>query len=107
MPHYVDGKRSDVASSKDTIIEKSSSINVEELAQAVAKAIGGRGRYYDPEVAGDGFDDSNTLEQLAKTMTVQRGNNDSNFKDLGSTVETKKDKKETDATIEFLKGVDD
>ena len=112
MPHYVDGKRVDVPTthtthSQDTIIEKTSEINVDELAAAVAKAIGGKVRYSESGEVADGFDDGKTLEQLAKTMTVQRGGGDSNFKDLGNTVETKKDKEETDATIEFLKGVDD
>ena len=42
----------------------------------------------------------------AKSMTVQRGNSSSNFDDLGSVEETKKDKEEVDQTIDLLKGLD-
>ena len=110
MSHYIDKKvestHERVVESK--IVEKSAGIDVEELAQAVAKAMGGN-RNYGSGNSNDStsnFDNSKTLEQLAKSMTVQRGGGESNFKDLGNTVETKKDKSESDSTIDFLKGMD-
>lgn len=53
------------------------------------------------------FDNSKTLEQLAKTMTVQRGNNESNFDNLGNEHHTKADKNEVAKTIDLLSNLKD
>jgi len=52
-------------------------------------------------------EDTKSLEKLAESMTVQRGNSQSNFEDLGGVNKTKKDEKEVKNTIDLLKGLDD
>ncbi len=55
----------------------------------------------------DNFDTSRSLERLAESMTVQRGNNTSNFDDIGEVKIVKKDEKEVQSTIDLLKDLDD
>ena len=55
----------------------------------------------------DSFDDTTSMDQLAKTMTVQRGNKSSNFDDLGGVKETKKDNDQTNNTIDLLTDLED
>jgi len=53
------------------------------------------------------FDDSFSMDQLAKSMVVQRGENSSNFEDLGGVKETKQDNKKTNKTIDLLSDLED
>ena len=53
------------------------------------------------------FDDSFSMDQLAKSMVVQRGDNSSNFEDLGGVEETKQDNKKTNKTIDLLSDLED
>jgi len=55
----------------------------------------------------DDFDDSSALNQLAESMTVQRGDQSSNFDDLGGVKETKKDNNQTNNTIDLLADLED
>ena len=100
----------------EKIIEKKQEqqiINLEDLANAVAKAIGSqiqinvKESYGANNRGGDSFDNSKTMEQLAASMVVQRGKNESNFNDLGDVKKTERDKTETDKTIDLLSNLDD
>lgn len=97
---------------KETIIvEKQSAIDVESIASKVIEAIGDKLsrvqiQTVNPTKKSNDFDDSKTMEQLAKSMTVQRGNSSSNFEDLGHIAETKKDKDEVNSTIDLLRGIE-
>ena len=53
------------------------------------------------------FDDSNSMDALAKTMVVQRGDKSSNFEDLGGVNKTKKDNDQTNNTIDLLSDLED
>lgn len=56
------------------------------------------------------FDNSKTMEQLANSMTVQRGKKESNFENLGNehhTKTSKKEKKEVQNTIDLLSNLND
>jgi len=65
-------------------------------------------REVEKEVAAvDTFDDSSSMNRLAESMTVQRGNSEANFNDLGKVKENIKDKKEVDKTIDLLSGIGD
>ena len=57
-----------------------------------------------PEVE---FDNSSSMNALAQSMTVQRGNNSSNFEGLGGVKETKKDENQTNNTIDLLSDLED
>lgn len=107
MPVYRDGQRqSEVSSSQ---INVSQNIDVDAIAQAVAKAIGKMSninRAGTGEEFADTFNYENSMTQLADAMIVQRGSKESNFEDLGNTKETKKDKADVDKTIDLLKGLD-
>lgn len=94
--------------------EKQSNINLEDLANAVAKAIGSQIQIRaigDPSLGqnrgGDRFDDSKTMEQLAACMIVQRGKNESNFDDLGDVKKTKREVADIDKTIDLLSDLND
>ena len=88
-------------------INVSQNIDIEALAAAVAKAMGkivirgGTGDAYT-----DTFNNEKSMEELAKSMIVQRGKNESNFEDLGGIKKTKRDKKSVDKTIDLLKNLD-
>ena len=94
--------------------EKQPNINLEDLANAVAKAIGSQIQIRaigDPSLGqnrgGDKFDDSKTMEKLAESMIIQRGKNESNFDDLGDVKKTERSKEETDKTIDLLSNLED
>ncbi len=55
----------------------------------------------------DNFDASKSLERLAESMTVQRGNNSSNFDDIGEVKLVQKDEKEVQNTIDLLRDLED
>jgi hypothetical protein len=57
--------------------------------------------------AEDAFDDTSSMDALAKSMTVQRGDKSSNFEDLGGVKETKKDNNQTNNTIDLLSDLED
>jgi len=91
------------------IVEKESKIDVAALADAVVKAIGNKlplGSYNNQPNVDVGFDDSKTLERLAETMSVQNGDSESNFDDLGNIKKTQKDQKEVQKTIDLLSDLD-
>lgn len=54
----------------------------------------------------DDFNSEMAMEKLADAMIVQRGNNKSNFDNLGDVKEIKKDKSEVDKTINLLSKLD-
>jgi len=76
------------------------------LANAVAKAINiniqREGVIVNGKSIEDTFDDSKTMAKIADQMTVQRGNSETNFKNLGKIKEVHKNKKETNKTIDLL-----
>lgn len=91
-------------------------LNVEDLANAIAKAITlnvpmsntSMGLQQQGNIRLDTFDASKTLESLAKSMLVQRGNSESNFdKSLGNVEETKVNPQETNDKIDLLSDLDD
>ena len=98
---------------KETVVvEKESTVDVDSIAAKVVEALGNKLSKIQVETVHGNkktsdFDDSNTMEQLAKSMTVQRGDSSSNFEDLGHVAETKKDSKEVDGTIDLLSGLQD
>jgi len=53
------------------------------------------------------FDDSSSMDALAKTMVVQRGDKSSNFEGLGGINKTKKDNDQTNSTIDLLSDLED
>ena len=97
----------------DQHINVNAQVDIEAIAAAVAQAIGPlqtkvvtvRGN--SGQELSDDFDSTKSLEALAESMTVQRGNSESNFENLGGTKETKKDKEEVDRTIDLLTNLDD
>ena len=125
MGDYV--KKNSNKPAKRVIIERrieQPTIDISQLANAVAKTIIANlpkteqnGQPNMPNMAGmspngssvkdDNFDASVSLERLAESMIVQRGNKSSNFNDLGKIRETDKDNAETDKTIDLLKGLED
>jgi len=109
MGRYVNGKKVNDAASVTNV---SQDVDVNAIAAAVAKALGNMGvsgtrRINTGEELQDTFTNSAAMEKIADAMIVQRGEKESNFKDLGGVKETKKDKKEVDKTIDLLKGLDD
>ena len=77
-------------------------------ARIVAKAI--NCKVNNSEIARnrkDDFDDSKTLDRLAKQMIVSRCDQESNFNGLGNVKEVDKDEKETDKTIDLLSKLND
>ena len=112
MPSFSNGKKESEPGRPvvrhEVVTETSKDIDVNAIAQAVAKALGkmpGRAISSGVEYEDD-FSNSNSLEKLADSMIVQRGTNKSNFDELGGTQENKKDSKEVDKTIDLLKGLD-
>jgi len=96
------------------IVEKESAVDVDQLVKAVVDAIGDKISNSNVNIANtskkqgyNDYDDSKTMEQLAKNMTVQRGNSSSNFENLGQVSETETDKEEVDKKIDLLKGLGD
>jgi len=96
------------------VIEKHPSqqeMDVDKLAKAVADALAGQMPKVHVTSSGsveaDSFNSSRSLEEIAKSMLVQRGNKNSNFEDLGRVEETQKDQEEVNRTIDLLSGLDD
>ena len=117
MPRYVKGRKPDV---QGHFIQKNVSLGVSDeqvaaIAAAVALAIGDKGQkiIYQGGPGGIGNTEADivsnqkSLEQIAESMTVQRGDKDSNFDDLGNVKKTKKDDKDLQNTIDILSDIDD
>jgi len=98
------------------VIDKEEMVNVDAIANAVIKAINdkmpvvrhGGATMQDGSGARvvDDFDNSKTLERLADNMTVQGGDSESNFEDLGKVKINKKDQKDVQSTIDLLSDID-
>ena len=89
---------------------KENKVDTNAIADAVIKAITSRINVQGTQnisINKDNFDDSNSLRELAKTMSVSKDVNDSNLKGLGVTKEIKKDNKETNNTIDLLSKLGD
>lgn len=97
----------------ERVIEKpepqSQPIDINALASAIAQIIKTMPVANNGQISNstDTFDNSKTLEKLATTMTVQRGNNESNFDNLGNEHHTKTDKEEVAKTIDLLSNLGD
>ena len=101
----------------EKVVEKD--VDIQILAEAMAKALlnhfphGIQGQQniqqkLNNNPMGDTFDDSKTLENLAKSMLVNRNEKESNMGEMEkNTVITKNDNKETNNTIDLLSGLDD
>jgi len=100
----------------EKVVEKD--VDIATLAEAMAKALlnhfpqGVQGQQVQYQSfknkPSDDFDDSKTLEGLAKSMLVSRNETESNMGDMSKhTVETKRDDKETNGTIDLLSNLDD
>ena len=103
------------------IVEKD--VDISELAQAMAKALlghlpqgiqgqqpTGQTLNNNPQrgITEDTFDSTKTLENLAKSMLVNRNETESNMGDMTkNTVVTKNDNKDTNNTIDLLSDLDD
>jgi hypothetical protein len=103
------------------IVEKD--VDISELAQAMAKALighlpqgiqgqkpTGQTLNNNPRsgITEDTFDSTKTLENLAKSMLVNRNETESNMGDMTkNTVVTKNDNKDTNNTIDLLSDLDD
>jgi len=111
MGDYVDGvSRSGGSVHNVHSVNVSKDVDIDAIAAAVAKAIGGMPSFrrgHSGEELEDGFDNTKSLENIAEAMIVQRGKNESNFEDLGSVKKTKKDKKDVDKTIDLLSKLGD
>jgi len=98
----------------EKIIEREPSqspINMEDLANAIAKAMS---KNVIVQQAGavtasiaDTFDSSKTMEKMGEAMTIQKGNNEANFDNLGQEKKTKRSKESTNKTIDLLKNLGD
>lgn len=77
-------------------------INIDKIADAVVKAITNKISVTNNVVVKeDNFDSMASLNKLADAMIIQ-GNKESNIEGIGNIKEVKKDKKETDNTIDLL-----
>jgi len=106
MGDYVDNKKMQGESSIYV-----NNIDVNEIANAVAKAVGNMmpvvGNYGGAVKKDDFFNDENSMKKIAESMIVQRSKNESNFDDLGGVVETKKDNNKLKSTLDLLSGLGD
>lgn len=100
----------------EKVVEKD--VDIATLAEAMAKALlnhfpqGVQGQQVQAKgfknKPTDDFDESKTLEDLAKSMLVSRNETDCNMGDMSkNTIETKRDDKETNGTIDLLSNLDD
>jgi hypothetical protein len=93
--------------------QKSESLDINALANAVAQAINFKVSQPTTHVIHtdgstlDTFDDSKTMDRLADQMLVQRGNGEANFDNLGNVKKTKKDQHDVDKTIGLLSNLND
>jgi len=101
----------------ERIIEKQpeqapQNIDVNALANALAQVMktmpisSGRS-YTNADIEENVFDNTKTLERLADSMTVQKGNNESNFDNLGNEHQTKTDIEEIAKRIDLLSNLGD
>ena len=81
-------------------------IDTDSIAAAVIKAMGKMGTNVGETRYVDDFDNKNSLDQLAKAMVFKKGEEESNFEGLGTTIETHKNIKETNKTIDLLSGIE-
>jgi hypothetical protein len=118
MSEYINGQRTpepgrfsgDVKpsrNSKSKIVKKEvQEVDVNAIAAAVVKAMGRINVGSIDKVAIDDFDNSASLERLAKAMIGQTGSK-GNLDGIGVIKETKKDNKETSDTIDLLSKMGD
>jgi hypothetical protein len=119
MADYIDGKnvlekRPEPGRPAQPVKQKviQQTVDTNAIANAVIAAITSKiphivVREGNKEVTTDTFDNSNSMNKLADSMTVQRGNSEANFNDLGKVKENVKDKKEVDKTIDLLSNIGD
>jgi len=94
------------------VVEKTSGgdVNIEDMAEAIAEKIlknMPRGVSNTGDINNDDFNNSSSLERLADSMIVQRGEKGSNFDNLGTIHESSTDASEIDDTINLLSGLED
>jgi len=124
MGDYVNGKRPEPGRHVERIIERRTEVikevesdrdkkldqdAINAIASAVILAIGDKRDmvvHTPSSISSDTFDSSESLSRLADAMVVQRGNNQSNFEDLGIVKTTMKDGKDVSRTIDILAGLD-
>ena len=114
MGDYTKNNKESSTINEVKIIEKSSGIDINELANAVAKAIsislpinkynGSQCSQGSPE---EDIINRKTLEKLAKSMIVQREIREDELKNFGKVNESKKDINETNKTIDLLSNLED
>jgi hypothetical protein len=114
MSDYIDGKRPGFDGTTKVIHKEKEIINgnpsltdewVNNIANAVIKAIGStQGVQFDGDVKDD-FNDEDSLKRMADAMIVQRGS-ESNFDNLGKVEQNQKDPTDVDKTIDILRNID-
>jgi hypothetical protein len=82
-------------------------IDINALANAIAQMIKAQSVESSVKESTDVFDNSKTLERLAKTMTTQGVNNASNFANLGNEHHTTTNKEDVAKTIDLLSNLND
>ena len=104
--------------SQEPELPQQNNIDLNALADLIANKVSGsielpqqngiiyRGYSPDGEPV-NAFDDTSSMDALAKSMVVQRGEKSSNFEDLGGVKETKKDNNQTNNTIDLLSDLED
>jgi len=104
--------------SKDNVLPKNDSegnnIDLNALAELIASKVSQGIEipqkngiiYKDNSQRKESFDDFASMDALAKTMVVQRGDKSSNFEDLGGVNKTKKGD-QTNTTIDLLSDLED
>ena len=116
MADYVDGQDYNNGSKekvvKEVVVQKEIDPNL--VAKAIVEALGanvnllgslGKSGIIDKEMV-NSFDDKASLSRLADAMLVDRGDNKSNFEDLGNVKETKTHIDDSDKTIDLLSDLD-
>ena len=115
MANYIKNSRpSQIVETRSQIIKEvqTEKLDVGALANAISQAINIRLPQNNTNNTGqvigidDSFDSSKTLGRIAEQMLVERGNNKSNFADLGNVKTTKRNKADVDNTIDLLSKLD-
>jgi hypothetical protein len=108
MPDFIDGNSTNSTKAEVKVIENT--VDTNNIANAVIKAIMSKMPHGFNNTSANkessDFDNTVSLEKLANAMTIQ-GKNESNLEGLGTTKETKKDKTQTDNTIDMLSQLGD
>jgi len=119
MADYIDGKnilerRPEPGRPTHPIQQKvvQQTVDTNAIANAVIAAITNKiphiiAREDNKETISDTFDNISSMNKLAESMTVQRGNSEANFNDLGKVKENTKDEKEVNKTIDLLSNIGD